>query len=340
MRSYADFLEQTVVVFEDQEDPNDPRLKNLILPYDSGIFELDIAIVGIPFDLGVKNSNGREGAARAPDAIRRQLRKYGTAYNIVRDADLAALSIADFGNIKAVNDMAEMHLRVTGVLKKLFEIAGAVIVLGGGNDLTFATVRALAQSARERDKQSAVYGINVDAHLDVRMPRYGKINSGMPYRMLIEEGIIKGENLFEIGIQGHVNSKTYYDWAKHRGVKIWPLQQMRNRPWAPLASFRARLDAESEQRGIASFVSIDIDSVAQAFAPGSSAPSPDGLFPHEILEISYLAGSTIPGIRLLEIMEVNPIYDEGDRTSRLASNIILEFLAGRAVKKSSAGNSK
>jgi len=72
--------------------------------------------------------------------------------------------------------------------------------------------------------------------------------------------------------------------------------------------------------------------VAQAFAPGSSAPSPDGLFPQDILEIAYTAG-TMPQIRLFEIMEVNPLYDEDNRTSRLAVNIILEFMAGYTQRK-------
>jgi len=316
------------IIFELVSDRSDLRLRNLIY-LDHPIFEhIDVGIVGIPFDLGVELSKGRIGAALAPEAIRYQIKKYGTVYNIVRNADFSKLRIIDFGNIVPVSDdVGETHDRVTEVIKTLLSKCGVLIVLGGGNDLTFATVRALSEAVRgSRQRIPLISGMNVDAHLDVREVRDGIITSGTPYRRLIDHKIIKGENLFEVGIQGHVNSKAHWDWAKKQGVRIFALDHARNLGiWKVMSTFASYI--KNNKRIRSCFVSIDIDSVAQAFAPGSSSPSPDGLFPNEILDLAYTSG-TMPSVRLFEIMEVNPKFDEDNRTARLVANIILEFLAG------------
>lgn len=306
------------IIFEPLSDPIDPRLKNIIRPWNEQINCINAGILGIPFDLGVKNSRGRVGAALAPDAIRKQIKTYGAAVNAARNADLSKLSIVDFGDIAvAQNNIPETHSRTKEAARQLFKRCGALIVLGGSNDLSYATISALPHP---------IGGINVDAHLDVREVRNWRINSGTPYGQLIRGAYLTGKNFFEVGIQGQVNSKYYWSWAKERGVHIWTLDHVREVGiWRVMSTFRRAI--EDSGRISASFVSIDIDSIAQAFAPGSSAPSPDGLFPKDILEIAYFAG-TMPSVRLFEIMEVNPKYDQDNRTSRLAANIILEFLAG------------
>lgn len=318
-------------ILEKQTDASDPRLKHIIKPLGQCA---DVGIVGIPFDLGVTFSGGRSGAERAPSAIRWQLKKYGTAHNLWRAADLEKLSIADCGDIippasyRALNPRSvyAMHNRVTKVLELLYGKCDTLITLGGGNDLSFATVRALANSA-----SGEIAGINVDAHLDMRETINGKITSGTPYRRLIERGIIKAENLSEFAVQGHVNSKANWDWAVKNNVRIITLQGMRRQAMAATIDL-IKYDIEERKKVSSSFISIDIDSVAQAFAPGSSAPNPDGLFPNEILELAYMAGK-MKSVKLFEIMEVNPMFDEGERTARLAANIIAEFLAGYANRQ-------
>jgi formimidoylglutamase len=312
-----------IVVFEEPKDTKDLRLKNLILPWDGTARKADVGVVGIPFDLGVRNSCGRLGAKKAPDDIRYQMTRYGTVYNIARQSDFSGISIVDFGNVVCdLGNVIETHKRVTETLEQLFQICNVLIVLGGGNDLTYATVRALHNAFDGCD--SPIRGVNVDAHLDVRESDPGSISSGTPYRRLIEDCLLNGSDLWELAIQGHVNSKAHFDWAKAQGVNVLTLDELR----------RVGVDTQMEQmrdyiKPYTSFVSVDIDSVAQAFAPGSSAPSPDGLLPHDICQIAYQAG-TVPSLRLFEIMEVNPLYDVDNRTSRLAVNIILEFLAGYA----------
>lgn len=308
------------------KNPNDPRIGDIIKQPGE---RADVGIIGIPFDFGVSLSGGRPGAKEAPRAIRRQLKKYGTAYNAAHDADLSKLIVADFGNIKPVKkNVEETHREVTRALHGLFfkKICGAVIVLGGGNDLTFATVKSLKQVLGYGD---SVGGMNVDAHLDMRPVLDGRISSGTPYRRLIEGGVMRGSNLFAVGLQGQVNSKAHWEWAQKNNVHLYHLSSVRE--YYGVKNIIKIFRHCTEKLG-ALFVSIDIDSVAQAFAPGSSAPNPDGLFPQDILSLAYEAGK-IPKVKLFEIMEVNPKFDKDNRTSRLAANIILEFLAGYANRK-------
>lgn len=303
---------------------DDPRFGRLVRPW-NGKGRYDIALLGVPFDLGVRLSGGRIGAAKAPDAIRKQLARYGTAYNISENADLSRLSIADCGNVTPTKNSVAMHERVEKAVGEALAKAEAAIVLGGGNDISYASVSALARATKGR-----VGGANIDAHFDVRPVVGGKLTSGTPYRRLLAEGVIDGKYFAELGAQGHVNAKAHQEYLLKKHASIALLSDVRK-----LGADRVMSAFASRTKSCAAlFVSIDIDVVAQAFAPGSSAPSPDGLFPEDILRFAYLAGRN-PKVRLFEIMEVNPLFDVDERTSRLAANIILEFCAGFTTRKRS-----
>jgi formimidoylglutamase len=302
---------------------DDPRLKNLIKNWDSKSRQ-DVAILGVPFDHGVEISGGRVGAAKAPDAIREQLKKYGTAHNTEKNADLSALSIADFGDIKITKkEFSKAHEIISRSARVALENSDITIVIGGGHDTTFGTVRALSQLYAQK-----IGGINTDAHFDARPVVGGNISSGNPFRLLLDGKFLPGKNFFEVASQGHVNAKAHKEYLESHGVHIYFLSDVRNFGVANV--FKKAVESAADLEAF--FVSVDIDSIAQAFAPGSSAPSPDGLSPKDILAAAYLCGKN-PKVKLFEIMELNPKYDIDNRTSRLAANIILEFLAGVAQRK-------
>lgn len=322
-RKNSIFAQSAVLFGGEPKDPKDVRLHHVIQRWDGK--RSDVGIVGIPFDYGVELSGGRIGSARAPDTIREAIKRYGTAYHIEHETDLVKLRIADCGNVVVSSQDSRMtHERVTAALKAIFTHVDVIISLGGGHDLSYATIRALAEAS-----QGEIGGINVDAHLDVRPVVEGRITSGTPFRRLLEEGFVEGRNFLELGIQGHVNAKAHHEWLIAKGGRAVFLSQVREKGIARIASDFF----EMKKTGTALFVSVDIDAVAQAFAPGSSAPSPDGLFPQDIFSLAHCAGKNT-AVRLFEIMEVNPLYDVDNRTSRLAANIILEFLAGVSCRKS------
>ena len=304
------------------EKLDDPKFRGLIHAWDNRD-ALDVGLVGVPFDLGIKLSGGRVGASEAPDAIRKQLSRYGVAYNTVYDADLAKLSIADLGNVAPTKNSVETHARIGQVVENALTKTNTLIVLGGGNDISYATMHALA-----RRVNGQIGGMNIDAHFDVRPVVDGKLTSGTPYRRLLDGGDLEGKYFAEVGVQGHVNAKAHRDFLKKKQASIYFLSDVRKLgPDRVMQEFFKRTKSCE-----ALFVSIDIDVVAQAFAPGSSAPSPDGLFPEDILRFAFLAGKN-KKVRIFEIVEVSPPHDVGDRTSRLAANLVLEFCAGVASRK-------
>jgi len=308
----------SVQIYEIQQDQNDKRIKNIIMP-DPTDKSIDIGIIGVPFDKGVILGGGRAGASLAPDAVREALRRYGTTYDIEQKIDISDLHVVDFGDVMVTEDIKETHKKITGAVHSLLSKGTIPIVIGGGHDISIGTGRALSQF-NNRD----IGVINIDAHFDVREVRDGKVTSGTPFRKLMDMELINGSNFIEIGAHDNLNSKIYYDYLLSNNVSIFPLTEIISKG-IPKIMNKALKIAGSEHRPV--FVSIDIDSVAQCYAPGSSAPDSRGFDPRQIREMAFLAGAS-RSVKLLDIVEINPEFDVDNRTSRLGASIIISFMNG------------
>lgn len=258
-----------------------------------------VAILGLADDLGVKLNNGRPGAKEGPTAFRAALAKYGVAEPYGWEWP----GVFDAGDIVPApgEDEAalhETHRRVTEATAAILELGLFPIGIGGGHDLTFPFVRAVAQ--RMAPKQLA--GVYFDAHLDVRETA----GSGMPFRRLIEEC---GCGPLEVhGLDQHANSRRHHEWfIEHGGVL------------GDSAAVRPEADADR-------FVSFDLDVLSAHEAPGVSAINPSGWWvSHAVLWLNMLARD--PRTRCFDIMELNPRFDIDGRTARVAALLFLEFLS-------------
>jgi len=315
------FLQRpSVRIYEPQHDLNDLRIKNII-KQGSSERPADIGIIGVPFDKAVSLGGGRDGARFAPDAVRRALKKYGTTFNIEQKIDISDLNIVDFGDVAVTEDIAETHERITAAVDHLLTKGILPIVIGGGHDISIGTVRALSEfHSRETG------GINIDAHFDVREIVDSRITSGTPFRKLLETELLKGENFVEMGAHDNLNSRTYYDYLVDKKVSVFTLSDV-------VAGIPAIMEKALEIAGSRSaFVSIDIDAVAQCFAPGSSAPDSWGFNPMQIRELAFMAGAS-KAVKLLDIVEINPMFDVDNRTARLGASIIISFLNGFKMRR-------
>ena len=144
-------------VFFSRHDVNDPRLGELVSRDENGYTGADIVIVGCPQDEGVRRNGGRVGAAAAPNTIRRQFYKL-TPFNIKK-------RICDVGDVKIGATLEETHDTHCEVVKRILRDGKRVIVLGGGNDISYPDGVAMA----EVFGPETWIGINIDAHLDVRI---------------------------------------------------------------------------------------------------------------------------------------------------------------------------
>lgn len=299
-----------------RNDPNDPRLGEVVRTEPADYAAADVVILGCPQDEGVRRNGGRPGAAEAPNAIREQFYRL-TTFNIRK-------KLFDLGNVIIGDDLEKTHDRHFAVVRQLLEDRKRVIVLGGGNDVSYPDGCAMA----------AVFGpewwigVNIDAHLDVRLA--DRRNSGTPYRQLLDEGHLRPDYFYEAGYQSHLASPVYYEYIRGLGVNRISLELLRSRAEADLElkeSIKQKFIGHSSS--LNTFFGFDMDAVRMADAPGTSAPSPLGLRAGEFIQLVKYAAS-LANTKVIEFSEVNPRFDIDNRTSKLVAIGMHRFCTGIA----------
>ena len=295
-------------------------LRDLIRPA-AALPEADVCLVGLPLDFGTVLEGGRAGAAGAPDAIRRELRRYHKTYNLEHGVSLNNLRIADAGNLDLRHaDYARNHDLIREQLGQLLRQYPRVLVLGGSHDGTYSTVRGLCDA----HDGVPVGGINLDAHADVKDKP--DLSSGTPFGRLLREGILAGPRFTEIGLHSNLNTREDIDFLHQQQAHIVPLAHVQK---DGMAIYLSRALSRATNAG-AAFVSFDMDGCAEAYAPAVSAPSADGFTPRQAVEAAFLAGQN-EAVRLFEVAELNPLFDRDNQTARLAATIITAYLTGVAA---------
>jgi formiminoglutamase len=294
-------------LFTTRGDPNDVRLGDVVLRSLADYGRADVIVLGCPQDEGVRRNRGRTGSRQAPATIRRALYRYALSEAHEH------LRLLDAGDIATRETLEQTHEDLHELVRRIIRDGKKVVVLGGGNDISYPDCAALAAEA------PPVLAFNIDRHLDVRAdsPR----NSGTPYRQLLEEKHVVPELFHELGTNSFANSPVYRKYVEEAGAHIHYLGDLRD------AGVGATVRAIVEGAASGSiFWGFDLDVVHAAEAPGVSDPSPMGLTAREVCEIADVAAAD-PRSRVIELTEVNPEHDVGDLTSRLAANIIVRALA-------------
>lgn len=261
-------------------------------------------LLGYPDDEGIRINYGREGSREAPDAIRASLYKLTPGRK-----DFPKL--LDMGNLRIDGTLSEKQARARASLTQLYEKKHRLLSMGGGHDYAYPDCAAFL-AAHKKGKPLI---INIDAHLDVRNSESGP-NSGTAFYQLLEEFGGKFD-LVELGIQPGSASLTHLEYAKRKKVKVYTFAETHQK----LAKVFQTL-AKTKRP---TFLSIDIDGFAAAYAPGASAASPIGLDANEFI-------NTLPQIiqkfdlRGVGIYEVSPKHDIDNRTAKLAAIILHTFL--------------
>ena len=256
-----------------------------------------VALLGIPDDTGISLNNGIPGAKAGPDALRAALATMGVA----EPHGWAWPGVFDAGDVEiAGDDLHATHDRVTDATSAILELGLLPIAIGGGHDLTYPFVRAAARH------HGVMHGIYLDPHLDVRETD----GSGMPFRKILETGAASSLRIH--GFDPMSNTSAHTDWFLSHGGRIDDLTQPHD-PWSAAPTF----------------LSLDLDVLDAAHAPGVSARNPMGWTPERAAAWVRAAGS-IASVKCFDIMELSPPRDEHDRTARLAARLLLTFLRGYA----------
>ncbi|MFF2879034.1 formimidoylglutamase [Gottfriedia sp. NPDC057991] len=288
---------------------------NEIISAWNGTEASNFSIIGVPLS---KTSISHSGASFAPASIRKMISSYST-YHIEDQIDLKDFNVTDFGDITMhVTDFEESRNRIRSTISELLGQYKETmpIILGGDHGISFPSISAFAK------ERGTVGVIQFDAHHDLRNTEDGGRSNGTPFRSLIDEGILKGEHLVQIGIRNFSNSAPYTEFGVNNGVTIYSMRDVRELGISKIIKESINHLADKVD---AIYISLDMDVLDQAFAPGCPAIGPGGMDSQTLLDgICYLASH--PKVTGMDIVELDPTIDFRDMTSRIAAHVILNFL--------------
>jgi formiminoglutamase len=301
-------------LFFSRGDRNDPRMGEAVSAEPAAYEASDIVILGCPEDEGVRRSGGRVGTSAAPNAIRAEFFKL-TTFNIKK-------KIFDLGDTRLGANLEETHDLHASIVNRLLRDGKRIMVLGGGNDISFPAGVAMADVFGPE----WWIGVNVDSHLDVRVA--AERNSGTQYRQLLEEGHLLPQYFYEVSYQSHFCSPVYFEYLRSLGVNRISLELLRSRAEADIEiKEQIRQKFIGHSASLNTFFGFDMHAVRMADAPGTSSPSPLGLRAGEFITLVKYAAS-LTNTRIIEFTEVNPTYDVDERTARLVAIGMHRFCSG------------
>lgn len=289
------------------------------LPQVQNLTDVDVAIVGLPFDTGVSY---RVGARFGPQAVRagsRLLRPYNPVQRVnVFDY----LSVVDYGDVPIVPGfIEESYAKIERGLRPIHEAGVVPISIGGDHSIVLAELRAAY----------AIYGplalAHFDSHSDTWDAYWGqKYTHGTPFRRAIEEGLIDPARSIQVGMRGSLYGSEDLDEATELGLELITTLEMFH---LGLNEVGRRVRRRVGNGSV--FCSFDIDFVDPASCPGTGTPEIGGPLAREALAlVRELHGIHFVGFDLVEVL---PQFDVGELTAMTAANVIYEFLCLMALER-------
>jgi formiminoglutamase len=299
-------------------DRNELRVNNWLEPWDFAS-PLDVGIINVPFS---KTSILPNGAYAAPNALRDAWAIF-TTFTPDYDVDISTLRVRELGDIgtpildlrQGIDDIQEALLACMSQPEGFFPL-----IIGGDHAITAPAVRAYCGA--HPDQQVGL--IHFDAHNDVRVMDHGPTN-GTPIRGILESGVrVSGENLVQVGIHGFMNASYYKRWVEGQGGTIYTARAIRQQGMEETIASALEIAGRGTD---AIYVTVDIDVLEVGYAPGTAAATADGIPPTDLLEALFILGRD-PRVAAIDFVELDPIRDVAEITTRTFASAILTFLAG------------
>jgi len=261
-------------------------------------------VFGVPYD---KTSTYRSGSRFAPGAIR-DVSANLELYSVRSNVDLEKIPVHDMGDVDILESLDGTLERVSAVVSEIYGAKKVPIMLGGEHSITKASVDAIPEDLGV---------ISFDAHMDLRDEFLGeKLSHATFMRRVVEH--LGPNHLMEVGIRAF--SKPELDFAKSSDVEIMTPQDIRK---AGLEKTCARISKFLSQFH-SCYVTVDIDVLDPAYAPGVGNPEPDGLSTDELLTL--LRSSILKSLVGFDLVEVSPHLDSG-QTAAVGAKVIFEAIA-------------
>jgi formiminoglutamase len=288
----------------------------------------EVVILGVPLS---RSSISASGASEFPDAFRRSWRGF-TTYNLDDDVDLAEMTALDAGDVPMhVTNISKCHENIVEASVALHQqfLNSKVCAIGGDHSITAMMVKGMQQA-----KPSETIGIlQFDTHFDLRDMSDNGPSNGTPMRNLIESGVVEGSNMYNIGLHGFFNTKELKQYADEKGVNYFTLRSARRKGIEELI-LHCLEELSSKVDTI--YLTVDMDVLDIAYAPGVPASTPGGMTTAELLEGVLVAGRH-PKVKAMDIVCLDPLKDTlVQQTIKLGTHIFLTFLTGVMLRQSAS----
>lgn len=288
------------------------------LPRIDQVQAFDVAVLGVPFDSGVTY---RPGARFGPGHVRessRLLRPYNPAQQV---SPFAAQQVVDAGDLAITPfDISQAVREIYSGATDLSSSGARLVTIGGDHTIALPLLRAVAE------RHGPVAVVHFDAHLDTWNTYFGApYTHGTPFRRAAEEGLIDATACAHVGIRGPLFSDRDLYEDQMLGFQVISSMDAEDLGWRGIAE---QVLARVGERPV--YVSIDIDVLDPAFAPGTGTPEAGGLTSRELLQvIRSFAGVNLVGA---DIVEVAPAYDHAQITGVAAAHLAYELISAMAPR--------
>lgn len=294
------------------------HIKTVDLSSDMDSLLNTIVLLGFQCDQGVYRNQGRIGAKEGPDAIRAMLGNLPIHLEI-------NFSLMDGGDVYCEDqDLEGAQMALADAVEQICMHYGFPVLIGGGHEMTWGHYQGL-----RRVLSGSIGIINIDAHFDLRVPVEGKGSSGTGFFQIAEHVQAIGEpfHYLALGIQEISNTADLFKEASTRAVEVVlarDMQQINQQPsiLERIQRFAARVDHL--------YLTIDLDAFASPYAPGVSAPAYNGIVPNGFLMHVLDTILKTPHLCAVDIAELNPRFDQDNRTARLAAELLFRAVHVRS----------
>jgi len=274
--------------------------------------EVDIALIGVPWDGGTTN---RAGARHGPREIRNMSSLIRRVHHASRISPFELCRVADVGDVPVNPIDLGISLRKIEDFYRTVHEAGALPISAGGDHLiTLPIFRAIA-------KGRPVGMVHFDAHSDTNDSYFGglKYTHGTPFRRAIEEGLLDPKRTIQIGIRGSLYRADDTAFAESAGVRIVYIEEYFELGWKKVVQEARRVAGEGP-----TYISFDVDGLDPVYAPGTGTPEIGGFSTFEAQQmIRGLRGLNLVGG---DVVEVAPPFDPTGNTAVVGATIMFEIL--------------
>ncbi len=281
-------------------------------PLASDLSEIDIALVGVPFDIGVTN---RSGARHGPREIRNMSSLIRLFHPVTRINPFDLCRVADVGDVR-VDNAFHIEAAIESIKSFFWKLHNAGVVpltAGGDHSITYPILEAIAT-----DKPIGL--IHIDAHTDTSDTFLGSnVHHGAPFRRAVESGFIDPMRTIQIGIRGAQNTTEGWEYSLDKGMRVIFMDEVDQLGIDGVIEEARRVVGDAS-----AYLTFDVDGIDPAYTPGTGTPEIGGLTTREALALLRgLRGLNFVGA---DVVEVSPPFDNSGNTALVGATLMYEIL--------------